>query len=319
MLILEGISVAFILVLASIVLFHHGFPVDQDQLTLKGASISNMGFGVVIAIFSLVGFRMRDGLRRRGKTAAQNDPQSRHLESAADRRILRLHHLYGSLRRTGKHGHPGYALGPAQYPGGNDACEMARHPHLAGAVVSFFSLNLSCMNACARILYPMGRHGVFHASVGQAHSKHQTPHIAVSIAGGMMFLVCSGLYLWHSVVTDVFNYAGTFGAFGFLFSYFFISVAAPMYLKKIGELQPKHIALSVISVLLLLVPAIGSVYTNPPLAPPTKFFPYVFLTYFAIGLAWLVTLRKRSPEVVAGITSDLETMGSPRMASYDVV
>ncbi len=35
-------------------------------------------------------------------------------------------------------------------------------PISLGAMISFFSLNLSCINACARILYPMGRHGVFH-------------------------------------------------------------------------------------------------------------------------------------------------------------
>ena len=36
-------------------------------------------------------------------------------------------------------------------------------PISAGAMISFFSLALSCLNSGARILYPMGRLGVFHS------------------------------------------------------------------------------------------------------------------------------------------------------------
>ena len=89
-----------------------------------------------------------------------------------------------------------------------------------------------------------------------------------------------------------------------------------MYLKKIGELRPRHIALSVIAVVLLLVPAVGSVYTNPPLAPPFKYFPYVFLGYFALGLAWFLMLRSRAPQVAPASPHALEEMPYPRMARF---
>ena len=56
MLVLEVASVALIVVLSLIVLFHKGFPIDRAQLALKDTSFSMMGFGVVVAIFSLVGF-----------------------------------------------------------------------------------------------------------------------------------------------------------------------------------------------------------------------------------------------------------------------
>jgi hypothetical protein len=69
-------------------------------------------------------------------------------------------------------------------------------------------------------------------------------------------------------VSDAFNDAGTFGAFGFLGAYVFVSIAAPMYLRKIGELRPRDIAYSVIALAFLLVPAIGSVYPVP--APPVN-------------------------------------------------
>ena len=57
------------------------------------------------------------------------------------------------------------------------------------------------------------------------------------------------------------------------------------------------------------MPAVGSVYPVPP--APVSYFPYVFLGYFLIGLAWFLTLRKRSPGTVEEIEREIEeTHGS---------
>ena len=121
---------------------------------------------------------------------------------------------------------------------------------------------------------------------------------------GLMFVIVAGIYGAHGAVLDVFNWAGTYGAFGFLFAYLFITVAAPFYLKKEGTLTAGNTALSAVTVLFLLVPAVGSVYPVPP--APVNYFPYVFLGYFLVGLAWFVILHKRSPEVAGEIERDLE-------------
>jgi hypothetical protein len=129
-----------------------------------------------------------------------------------------------------------------------------------------------------------------------------------------------GLLVWHNMagplkayglttdgaVTDVFGWVGTFGAFGFLGAYFLVSIASWGYLKKIGELTLKHKATTIIAVVLLMVPAVGSVYTNPPLTPPVKYFPYVFLTYLAIGLILCLSKRAQGDEVVESVRKDLE-------------
>ncbi len=306
MLVLETVSVLFIVVLAAIVLFHHGSPIDKDQITLKGASLSNMGFGVVIAIFSLVGFECATAFGDEAKNPLKTIPK------AVIWSLLLTGVFFVFVTYMEVYGTKGSKATLDTLTAPLNTLSVMMHvgwlsvPISIGALISFFSLNLSCMNACARILYPMGRHGVFHASVGQTHAGNKTPHIAVTVAAVLMFAVAAGLEKWHPLVTDVFGYAGTFGAFGFLAAYFFISVAAPMYLKKIGELTPKNVAISVIAVALLLVPAVGSVYTNPPLAPPVKYFPYVFLGYFAIGWLWLAALRYKAPETLSGIISDLE-------------
>ena len=307
MLILETVSVAFIVVLAAIVFLHLGSPIDMDQIKLKGASFSNMGFGVVVAIFSLVGFECATAFGDEAKNPLKTIPKAVIWSLLLTGvffvfvTYMEVYGVRGSKTTLDSMTAPLNTLAAMMHVG------WLSIPISIGAMISFFSLNLSCMNACARIIYPMGRHGVFHASVGQAHDGNKTPHVAVTVAALLMFAIAAGLEKWHPLVTDVFGYAGTFGAFGFLAAYFFISVAAPMYLKKIGELTPKHIVVSAIAVILLLVPAVGSVYTNPPLTPPVKYFPYVFLGYFAIGLIWLTALKRRAPQVFSSITTDLET------------
>jgi len=153
-------------------------------------------------------------------------------------------------------------------------------------------LALSCMNSGARILYPMGRLGVFHRAIGNSHDQNETPHVAVTVMAILIFLspvILTGIFKLD--ILDAFNDAGTFGAFGFLGSYFLISLAAPAYLKRIGALRGGDIALSAASLILLLVPAVGSVYPVP--SWPVNIFPYIFLGYLAIGVVWFMILRRR--------------------------
>jgi hypothetical protein len=99
-------------------------------------------------------------------------------------------------------------------------------------------------------------------------------------------------------VLDAFNDAGTFGAFGFLGAYFLISIAAAAYLGKRKELGAGALGLSAASVVLLLVPAVGSVYPVP--SWPVNIFPYIFLGYLALGFGWFILLR-RNPNFVGDV------------------
>jgi len=149
------------------------------------------------------------------------------------------------------------------------------------------------MNSGARILYPMGRLGVFHRSIGSSHDENETPHVAVTVMAILIFLSTTILTVVFKLdILDAFNDAGTFGAFGFLGGYFLISLAAPVYLKRAGILRGRDIALSVAAVVLLLVPAVGSVYPVP--SWPVNIFPYIFLGYLVLGIGWFMVLRSRT-------------------------
>ena len=167
-------------------------------------------------------------------------------------------------------------------------------PLSAGAMLSFFALNLSCVSAGGRIIYALGRHGILPPATASAHDTNETPHIAVTIMALVSFIVPTVAMLGHQALLDIFNDAGTCAAFGFVTAYALITVAAPVYLKKIGELKPIDIAGCAASLLLLAVPAVGSVYPVP--SPPVSYFPYVFLAYLAIGAVWIIAFYRRTPD-----------------------
>jgi amino acid transporter len=283
MLILEGLSVAVITILAFIVLSHHGFAIDMDQVTLKGNSLSSLGLGVVIAIFSLVGFECATAFGEEAKNPLKTIPRaviaSLLLTGAFFIFIsyVEIQGLNGNNPTLDKLTTPLSTLATLMH------VDVLQIPIDLGAMVSFFSLALSCMNAGARLIYQMGREGVFHGGAAKVHPSNGTPANAISMMAVFQFFIPTLMLGMGLAVSDAFNDAGTFGAFGFLGAYFFVTVATPMYLKKIGELRSVDVALSVVTVVLLLVPAIGSVYPVP--SPPVNAFPYVFGLYFLIGLA----------------------------------
>jgi len=176
-------------------------------------------------------------------------------------------------------------------------------PLMLGAMISFFALCLSCINAGGRIIYAMGRHGLFHPATGTSHLKNETPHIAVTLMSIVAFGVPVLATLDHVATLDLFNYVGTCAAFGFIVVYTLTTVAAPAYLKSLGQLRRIDIAGCAASLLLLAIPAVGSVYPVPP--APVSYFPYLFIVYIAIGTAWIFFFHKNRPSVSLSIREDL--------------
>jgi hypothetical protein len=109
--------------------------------------------------------------------------------------------------------------------------------------------------------------------------------------GALLFVVPAAMLLVPGTQPfDIVGYGGTLTAFGFIGSYFLVSVAAPAYLKREGVVRGRDYALAGAAALLLMFPAIGSVYPVP--AWPLSVFPYIFLSYVIVGLFWIRSRRK---------------------------
>jgi hypothetical protein len=62
-------------------------------------------------------------------------------------------------------------------------------------------------------------------------------------------------------------------------------------LRRRGQLGGGELVITVRSVILLMVTAVGSVYSVP--SWPVNIFRCIFLGYLAIGFAWFLILRRR--------------------------
>jgi amino acid transporter len=181
-----------------------------------------------------------------------------------------------------------------------------------GAMVSFFALASSCMNAGARVMFAMGRHDFFPQNTSYAHAKHGTPHIALIVMAIVMFVVASVSYGFlvanGMAVLDEFNDAGTMGAFGFVGAYTLIVLAAPFFLKKRGELKAQHVLLCVVAMALMLVPIVGSVWPVP--SAPVNYFPYAFVAYLWFGILRVMGMRHQKPQRVDEVREEVQKLHS---------
>jgi amino acid transporter len=305
MLICEGVSMALIAVLCVIVLFQHHFAIDTAQFDTSAFPASSMGLGVVVAIFSLVGFECATAFGDEAKDPLKTIPR------AVIMSLLISGAFFVFVTYVMVMGMRGYSTSLDKVDAPLNVLADLAHvgilqvPLSLGAMISFFALCLSCLNAGSRILYTMGRHGILPPITATSHKSNETPHVAITALAIIAFLIPLTATIYGMAMLDLFNYAGTCAAFGFLVPYALITVAAPVYLRAIGQLQGKDIAVCIVSLLLLAIPTVGSVYPVP--SAPVDMFPYLFLAYLAVGLVWILAFHRRRPAAAADIISDLKS------------
>ncbi len=308
MLVLEGVSVSFIILLCFIVLFQHHFALDSAQFTVSALPWSNVGLGVVVAIFSLVGFECATAFGDEAKDPLKTIPRAVLLSLVLSGAFF-VFVTYVMVMGVRGYSEP---LDKIDAPL-NVLATLAHVPILQvplslGAMVSFFALCLSCINAGGRVIFAMGRHGIFHPATAGAHEKNETPHVAITLMALLAFAVPAAMIIGGVAPLDAFSYVGTCAAFGFIVAYCLVTVAAPVYLKRIGELKGRDVAGCVAALGLLAIPAVGSVYPIPD--PPVTYFPYLFLVYLAVGIGWILAFYRRKPAAMAVVQADLDRIHS---------
>ena len=303
MLILEGVSVGIVLLLAAAFYIRTGRAIDPHQFSTAGLTPSGLVQGLVLAFFSFVGFESATALGHEAKDPLRSIPRSVLVT------VLAVGAFFTFMSYTLVSGFEGYAtsLGSSNQP----MTELARIAGMpifgtlfaAGAVVGQFACAVACVNAGARVIFQMSKHGLVHPSAAQTHEMHATPHVAINLATAVVVAAPLVLILSRVALLDAFGYLGFVATFGFLFAYILVSVAAPMYLRRRGELRATTIVMSVLSVIMLAVATVGSVLLSP--TTPYNYLPYVFLGLLAIGVARFAYLRMKQPAVIQSIEADL--------------
>ncbi|MCC3407064.1 MAG: APC family permease [Microcoleus sp. PH2017_10_PVI_O_A] len=313
MLWLEGASVVAIALLGIIIWAHKGFALDMSQLTLEGVTPGSIATGLVLVMFGFSGFESATSLGDEAKKPLKNIPRAV-MGSAVMAGLFFILMTYievlgfsGSGQSITNTEDPLTFL--AQQVGFGWLGELVA----IGALLSFFACVLGSINPAARVFFMMARHGLFHSSLGAAHSSNRTPHVAVSMCTFLTFLVPAAMALFHIKLYDCMGYLGAICSYGFLTVYVLISIAAPVYLHKIGKLRVRDAVCSLVAIAFMMIPIAGSVGIPgstmfPPPEAPYDAFPYLFLMYLVATCGWFVLQRLRSPELVGSMEQGIEAI-----------
>lgn len=295
MLYIEAISVTLIAIVIAITIVRHGFHLDLSQFSpalFHGSSGRGIGLGVMLAIFSFVGFESATTLGAEARQPLRTIPRAV-IQSALLAGIFFVVCSYGET--LGFHDSP-VPLNQSDAP----FFYLATHAHVsflahiidAGVLVSAFAATLACVIAASRVLLLMAHHGLAHASLTHTSARHETPGFASAVSAVLAFLPAAVLVLRGCSGADIYNWMGTLAVYGFLTAYGMVAVALAVHLRQKGRLKPSGLLLAGGAVLAVLLAMTGNFYPVPP--APLKYFPYVYASYLLVALAGFYTSRKRS-------------------------
>jgi amino acid transporter len=294
MLWIEAASVSVIVIVVALLLIHHGWHWDVDEIHISGMTGSGLRLGLVLALFSFVGFESATTLGAEARDPLKSIPraviQSSLLAGAfftvcAYAEVLGFHTV-------------GQDLGASQAP----MYVLAREggvPVLGvlidiGALVSLFAGTLACITAAARVLLRMAHDGLAHNVLRTTHALNRTPSYAVVVTGIAAVLPVAVLAVRGASGLDVYGWMGALATYGFIVAYALVCLALPRYLRQHHALNARARLVSVVAAVAMLLALVGNLYPVPE--GPYGKLPYIYLVYLIAGLGWFfVRARTRKP------------------------
>lgn len=309
MLILEFSGMALIALMLVPVLLKIPPHVYVPQLTLQGFSFNGLFLGLVLAIFADIGFESSSTLGEEAKNPLKTIPRAviGAVVIACAFYVVSSFGMIGAFAATHKtlDGNADTLRVMATFAGVGWAAPILT----VMVLVSALGCTLASFTAGCRVLFSMGRHGLLHPAVGATHKVNETPHVSVTICAAIALAIgFFAMRVWGLGPVDLLNDGGTLSSYGFIVGFVLIAIAAPVYLKRKGELTTGAVVVSALALLFLVAPIVGSFYPVPD--APVRYFPYAFAMYLAIGVGWLFVRRAGSHGVIEKIEADLEDIGN---------
>jgi len=297
MLWIEAASVSVIVIVVVLLLVRQGWHWDAEQLHLHGMTGSGLRLGLVLALFSFVGFESATTLGSEARNPLHTIPraviQSAVLAGAfftvcAYAEVLGFHTVGQDL---GASQAPMYVLARV---GGVPVFGLLID---IGALVSLFASTLACITAAARVLLLMAHNGLAHDSFRTTHARNQTPSRAVVITGIAALLPVATLAARGASGLDVYGWLGSLATYGFIVAYALVCVALPHYLRHHGVFRAGAQVVPWLAGAAMLLALVGNLYPVPE--GPYGKLPYIYLAYLTAGLLWFVIRGRNKKTVVA--------------------
>jgi amino acid transporter len=284
MLWIEAVSVSLILIVVVLVLARHGIPMDRTQVHLQGMTGSGLRLGLVLALFSFVGFESATTLGSEARNPLKTIPRAV-IQSALLAGAIFIACAYAEvlgLRAAGQD------LGASQAPM-RVLAKVGGVPLFGllidiGVLVSMFAGTLACITAAARVLLLMSHNGLTHRSLRTTHVRNETPSRAIVVTGIAAVLPVAVLAARGASGLDVYGWMGSLATYGFIVAYALVSVALPRYLRNHNAYRPGAQIIPWLAFTAMLLALAGNLYPVPE--GPYGKLPYIYLAYLCAGLLW---------------------------------
>jgi amino acid transporter len=301
MLWIEAISVSMILIVVVLLFWKHGLHIDTEQLRLKDVTPASVRLGVVLALFSFVGFESAASLGSEARDPLRNIPRAL-IQSTVLTGLFLLICTYTEV--MGFHGSPqsfGDSPAPLRYLASQVGVSFLGPLIDVGAVVSMFACTLACITASARVLMLMAHHGLAHKRLSHTHARNATPGGAVLLIGFLMLVATSSLTLRGVSGSDIYGWMGSLATYGFITVYGQVTFALPFYLCLKQALTTPLLLLSIVATAAMILVLVGTLYPVP--AAPYNWLPYLYLGYLVVGLVWFAVSRRMAAAELRRLSS----------------
>jgi len=293
---LEVVSVALVLAIL-VTLMLSVDDASSDTLVVR-PGFDNVTLGVLLAVTSFVGFESSGTLGAEARRPFRVVPRALLWTPVA---LAGLYLVVVGVQTSLFDGQPASLL-----DGGSPVADLARLQKQdvlsflldLGIFSSWFACLMGSTNALVRVLFSMGREGVCPPWFGRTHRRFGTPYVAIAVTVPVIAAVPLVVAHLRASLMDVFVDLLTLSAYGYLVSYGLVCLAAPIFLRKLGELTPAPVvvgaaaATSIVFLVCWTIMSFGFAHDA---------FAVVYLVLMLLGWARLGFLRWRKPGVLAEV------------------
>jgi amino acid transporter len=295
-LVLEVLSVALVVaILLTMVLSQ---PTNAGSGTSPRSSFDGFALGVLLAVTAFVGFESSGTLGAESRNPFTSVPR------ALIWTPIVLAVLFVGAAAIQSALFTGQSLSLLR--GGVPVADLARQQHRdllgqlldLGILSSWFACLVGSSNALVRVLFSMGREGACPRWFGRTHRRYGTP--AMAIAATMPLIAAIPLLVMANTASDVNVFVDvlTLSAYGYLVAYGLVCVAAPVFLRRIGELTMPALVVGVVSFLGILSLVLWTIVVQ---GVGHGGFVLTYVGLMTIGWLRLGYLAMRHPAVLASV------------------
>lgn len=278
-----------------------------------GQSHSALGFALLLAITSFVGFESAGTVAREARRPFVTVPRAIRWTPIV---VGVLYVFAASMQstqtiRAGIGSVPIVLTLPDSAGAGSTALSIAME---LGITASWFACIIGSTTALSRTLFAMGREGVVPEAVGRTNRRFHTPHVALVLVMPVIVVVPL-VYLW---VTDssreVLIGLLAISAHGYVGAYLLVCLATPAFLRRIGELTRLPLVIGVATAALMIAIIVWAALT---LESPVWIATAVYAGLLAAGFALYAFRLRRVPGLAERVGVFDETVESDLLADYN--